>query len=101
MIGTQIHKQKIISAINNPKFVKDLDVLKEVLNCYEEYIKQISELKSKKNEKILDMTKYLNEYKDYLEIELIAKKGSSLLNRQNGQLKLYSSVIGNSYFSRS
>jgi hypothetical protein len=39
------------------------------------------------------MTRLLNEYKDYLEVELIAKQGSPFIKRQKGQLKLDNSVI--------
>ena len=39
------------------------------------------------------MTNTLNKYKDYLEVELIAKQGSSFIKRQKGQLKLDSSVV--------
>jgi hypothetical protein len=34
-----------------------------------------------------------NEYKDFLEIELIAERGSEILKRQKGQLKLDNSVM--------
>jgi hypothetical protein len=40
-----------------------------------------------------DMVRLLNEYKDTLEVELIAKRGSPFLKRQKGQLKLDNSVL--------
>jgi len=40
-----------------------------------------------------DMVRLLNDYKDVLEVELIAKRGSSFLKRQKGQLKLDNSVL--------
>ena len=39
------------------------------------------------------MTNLLNEYKDYLEVELIARQGSPFIKRQKGQLKLDNSVL--------
>jgi len=39
------------------------------------------------------MTFLLNDYKDYLEVDLIATKGSDFLKRQKGQLKLDNSVL--------
>jgi hypothetical protein len=39
------------------------------------------------------MTGLLNEYKDYLEVELIARKGSPFIKRQKGQLKLDNTVL--------
>jgi len=89
----QTHKQKIISAMSNPKFILDYDIFQEALDSYEFFINQITNLKSKGNNKVMDMVNYLNEYKDYLELELMAKRGTPLLNRQKGQLKLDNSVI--------
>ena len=39
------------------------------------------------------MTNLLNEYKDLLEVELIAARGSAFLKRQKGQMKLDNSVM--------
>jgi hypothetical protein len=39
------------------------------------------------------MVAHLNQYKNALEVELIAKRGSDFLKRQKGQLKLDNSVI--------
>ena len=39
------------------------------------------------------MTQLLNQYKDFLEIDLIAAKGSEFLKRQKGQLKLDNSIL--------
>ena len=39
------------------------------------------------------MTSLLNEYKDYIEVDLIAAKGSNFLKRQKGQLKLDNSIL--------
>jgi hypothetical protein len=39
------------------------------------------------------MTRLLNEYKDFLEIELIAARSSAFIKRQKGQLKLDNSVL--------
>ncbi len=39
------------------------------------------------------LTKLLNEYKDYLEVDVIAARGSAFLKRQKGQLKLDNSVM--------
>jgi hypothetical protein len=39
------------------------------------------------------MVRLLNEYKDSLEVELIAKRGSPFLKRQKGQMKLDNSVL--------
>lgn len=87
------HKDKLIAAINNPKAIKDKGILEEAYKAYESWTTQLSSLKSIGNKRVEDMTNLLNEYKDYLEIDLVAKEGSPFIKRQKGQLKLDNSVI--------
>jgi hypothetical protein len=88
-----IHKEKILAAIENPKAKEDIDLLKEALLAYEVWNKKTLALTSTGNQRIQELTALLNEYKDYLEIDLIAAKGSAFLKRQKGQLKLDNSVM--------
>jgi hypothetical protein len=88
-----IHKEKIIAAIENPKAKDDIDLLQEALKGYEVWIKKLTSLKSQGHERVHEMTALLNQYKDFLEVDLIAKKGSPFLKRQKGQLKLDNSVL--------
>src|SRR5262249_41110033 len=88
-----IHREKIIAALGNPKAKADIDLLKEALAAYEKWISQMAALSSKGEAKVREMTHLLNGYKDYLEVELIAAKGSDFLKRQKGQLKLDNSVM--------
>lgn len=53
----------------------------------------MNSLTSRGKQKVLEMTNVLNEYKDYLEVELIAKRGTPFIKRQKGQLKLDNSVV--------
>lgn len=87
------HREKLIAAIANPKAKDDKALLKEALISYESWIKKLSSLKTKGEKRVQEMTYLLNEYKDYLEIDLIATKGSDFLKRQKGQLKLDNSVM--------
>ena len=86
------HKDKLLAAIDNDKCKDDLDILREAEKAYENWINKLNSLTSIGKQKVLDMTKALNKYKDFLEVELIAKKGSTLIKRQKGQLKLDGSV---------
>lgn len=88
-----IHKEKIVAAIENPKAKEDIDLLKEALSAYESWNKRMVGLTSTGHERIYEMTALLNEYKDYLEIDLVATRGSAFLKRQKGQLKLDNSVM--------
>ncbi len=88
-----IHKEKIIAALGNPKAKDDIELLKEALSCYESWIKRIICLTSIGETRVREMTALLNEYKDYLEVDLIGGRSSPFLKRQKGQLKLDNSVM--------
>ncbi len=87
------HREKLMAAIENPKCSDDIAILKEALSAYDKWIQQTQSLKSNKKDRVVEMTRLLNDYKDYLEVELIAKRGSDFLKRQKGQLKLDNSVL--------
>ena len=87
------HREKLLAAIENPKSNEDVDLLKEGLSAYNVWIEKLTGLKSKGEERINEMTTLLNEYKDFLEVDLIATRGSDFLKRQKGQLKLDNSVL--------
>ncbi|HEY8780752.1 MAG TPA: Bpu10I family restriction endonuclease [Mucilaginibacter sp.] len=88
-----IHKEKIVAALGNPKAKDDIDLLKEALAAYEVWIKKMVGLTSVGELRVREMTALLNEYKDYIEIDLVATKGSPFLRRQKGQLKLDNSIM--------
>jgi len=91
---TTPHKEKLEAALVNPKCdANDVTLLQEAHDAYETWAKQLTKLKSTGQDRIREMTKLLNEYKDFLEVELIAKRGSAFIKRQKGQLKLDNSVI--------
>lgn len=87
------HKEKLLAAIENPKSNGDVALLKEALSAYETWVNKLTKLKSTGQVRINEMTSLLNQYKDYLEVDLIATKGSDFLKRQKGQLKLDNSVM--------
>jgi len=88
------HKEKLAAAIVNPKCTaNDVALLKEALTAYDDWTSRMSKLTSKGKERIQQMTGLLNEYKDFLEVDLIAKRGSAFIKRQKGQLKLDNSII--------
>ncbi len=87
------HREKLLAAIENPKSNADIALLKEALAAYETWITKTAALKSNGQARISEMTVLLNDYKNYLEVDLIAAKGSDFLKRQKGQLKLDNSVL--------
>ncbi len=87
------HKEKLLAAITNPKANADKALLIEALSAYETWIDKTMNLISVGEARINDMTSLLNDYKDFLEVDLIAARGSDFLKRQKGQLKLDNSVM--------
>lgn len=87
------HRDKLKAALKNPKCRDDKPILNEAYNEYEHWISRIGSIKSNGREKVDEMVVLLNEYKDSLEVDLIAKKGTNFIKRQKGQLKLDNSVI--------
>lgn len=88
------HKEKLEAAILNPKCgQEDRDLLQQAKQYYEEWILSTAQLTSQGAERVREMTALLNQYKDRLEVELIAQSGSAFIKRQKGQLKLDNSVL--------
>ena len=87
------HKDKLLAAIANPKAADDKALLEQAYKAYEKWIDDLNGLTSKGDKRVEEMTALLNRYKDFLEVELIAKLGSPFIKRQKGQLKLDHSVL--------
>ncbi len=87
------HKEKLLSAIGNPNCRTDISILEEAKKAYEKWIDNLNSVTSIGKQKVLEMTKLLNNYKDFLEVELIARRGSPFIKRTKGQLKLDNSIL--------
>lgn len=87
------HKDKLEAALSNPKAAADREILGEAMNAYNAWIAKMQSITSTGDDFLREMVDCLNEYKDYLEVELVARRGSDFLKRQKGQLKLDNSVI--------
>lgn len=87
------HKDKVIAAISNPKCSEDRKLLEEVLERHTDWVNSMEALTSTKKKRVDQMVELLNKYKDFLEVDIIAKRGSAFLKRQKGQLKLDNSVL--------
>jgi len=80
--------------MENPKCPQeDVAILKKALERYDQWITGMNKVKTAGKQRVVDLTRLLNEYKDFLEVELIARSESAFLIRQKGQLKLDNSII--------
>jgi len=88
------HLDKLEAACRNAKCpARDRAILNKAKRQYHRWISAMSALSSTGRARVDDMVSLLNEYKDTLEVELVAKRGSPFLKRQKGQLKLDNSVL--------
>lgn len=88
------HKEKLDAAILNPKCGnEDRDLLRQAVDYYNQWIDSTKALTSEGAERVREMTSLLNQYKDQLEIDLIARQGSAFIKRQKGQMKLDNSIL--------
>lgn len=92
-VSSTPHREKLIAAIDNPKSRADVSLLRQALAAYGSWIDGMTNLTTSGKRRVLDMTRLLNEYKNLLEVEIIARQGSAFLKRQKGQLKLDNSVM--------
>lgn len=82
------------AALENPKCKEpEIKILKSAIDLYQEWTRRLARIGTKGNDRVTDLVKLLNWYKDELEVELIMKGGSDFLKRQKGQLKLDNSVL--------
>jgi len=90
-----IHGEKIISAIENEKLPKsDIPRLQAALKKYDEWIKQLNEASASSLDDLIDrMVNLLNEYKQYIDVDLIFDSPEDFLYRQKGQLKLDNTIM--------
>lgn len=88
------HLDKLDAALANPKCQEpDRLLLRDARNRYESWVAAINALTSRGRTRVDEMVRLLNDYKDFLEVELITKRGTEFLKRQKGQLKLDNSVL--------
>jgi hypothetical protein len=88
------HLEKLTAALNNDKLpATDRPRVHEAIRRYESWIYALEEVDAPKNEAVQRMVNLLNEYKLYIDVNLIFDSEEDFLYRQKGQLKLDNSII--------
>lgn len=89
------HLEKLRSTLENEKLPPDdKAVIEATIQCYEKWIKKLTEVQGDNVKEIVNqMVNLLNEYRLYLDFEVIFGRKADFLYRQKGQLKLDNSVI--------
>lgn len=89
-----IHKDKLIALLNNPKLPpEDLPMVGNAIKKYEEWIKKLDSIALEGEELLIEMLRLLNEYKFFIEYNLIFGSNQDFLYRQKGQLKLDNTIL--------
>ena len=88
------HGDKLVELVNNPKLPEvDRPRVHEALSHYEQWRTSIRMLTSTGEQRIRDLVDVVNTYKLQIEVDLIMGSPDSFLYRQNGQLKIGSSIL--------
>ena len=89
------HFEKLKSTLENEKLPPaDKPVIAAAIQRYGEWVKRLTEVTGESVEAIVNkMVALLNEYRLYLDVEVIFGREADFLYRQKGQLKLDNSVI--------
>ena len=90
-----VHGEKIVAAIDSEKMpATDIPRLKDALVKYDEWVKKLNEASGNTLDELIEnMVSLLNDYKLYIDVDLIFDSTEDFLYRQKGQLKLDNTVI--------
>ena len=88
------HGDKLKALLKNPKLPNsDQPQVKEAINRYYQWQQNLQNITGNKKEKIEKCVASLNEYKNFIEIDLIFCSNEDFLYRQKGQLKLDNTIL--------
>jgi hypothetical protein len=90
------HGNKIAKALANQKAARqDKEILEEIKDAYDGWIAELVKVVPGEDPKarVVRQAGLFNDYKFFVEVDCVAKRGSAWLKRQKGQLKLDSSII--------
>jgi hypothetical protein len=90
-----VHGDKLVATRNNSKLPRtDVQKMDEAIGKYDEWISKLSTVTTYDLEKTISiMVGYLNEYKLFIDYDLIFNNENDFLYRQKGQLKLDNTVM--------
>ncbi len=88
------HRDKLRELLNNRKLPdEDRESVQQAIQRYDEWIGSMDAVALEGDEKVEALVDVLNEYKRFIELEVIWDSEADFLFRQRGQLKLDNSII--------
>lgn len=89
-----VHRDKLLALTKNPKLPEsDLPKVKEALERHERWVTELDAIEEDGYELLQRMIALLNEYKYFIEFNLIFCSDNDFLYRQKGQLKLDNTIL--------
>lgn len=89
-----VHGEKLVAALNSDKLPnEDIPMLENAIKKYDEWIISLNNVEGDSMEEIITkMVSLLNEYKFFIDVNLIFDSKQDFLYRQKGQLKLDNTI---------
>ena len=88
------HLDKLNAALQNNKMPEyEIPRLTEAIGRYNQWIQNMNEVEGDRDHIVTEIVRLFNEYKFYIDFELIYCSENDFLHRQKGQLKLDNTVI--------
>ena len=83
------HLDKLNAALQNNKMPEyEIPRLTEAIGRYNQWIQNMNEVEGDRDHIVTEIVRLFNEYKFYIDFELIYCSENDFLHRQKGQLKL-------------
>lgn len=88
------HGEKLRKLLDNSKIPKrDIDRVRNAIDRYENWLKELDRTGKDPDTELIRMVRLLNDYKRFIDVELIFDAEDDFLYRQKGQLKLDNSIL--------
>jgi hypothetical protein len=88
------HYDKLVACLNNPKLpAVDRDKIQEAQNKYHQWIQELESVEIGKDNTVERLVTTTNQYKRFIELDLIFDSSENFLYRQKGQLKLDNTIL--------
>jgi hypothetical protein len=88
------HLAKLKALLKNPRLPKaDRPRVKAAISRYDQWIADLESVKSARKEAVRQLVDATNQYKMYIELELIFDSPEDFLYRQKGQLKIDNTIL--------
>ncbi|HAX76999.1 MAG TPA: Bpu10I family restriction endonuclease [Cyanobacteria bacterium UBA11372] len=88
------HYDKLIACLNNPRLPNaDKERVEEAVNKYQQWIQALESVEQGRHDSVEKLVEATNQYKRFIELDLIFDSPDNFLYRQKGQLKLDNTIL--------